>query len=180
MSRKNMTHETKDLVSNNIRSLIELFNQNIRPSLRVVILMIMVVGIAYPILLVAIGEFALPYQSSGSLITLDGRLIGSKLIAQEFKSPKFFHSRPSTDSASTVDPHVTPYYAFAQVSGISKASGIAQNVLKTLIELNIERNKVSNALVFAPQYVNVLEVNLDLVNQYPEYYTEFLKNIGKG
>jgi K+-transporting ATPase ATPase C chain len=82
MIQKNMTRKTKGHVTNNIRSLIELFNQNIRPSLRVVILLIIVVGIAYPILLVAIGEFALPYQSSGSLITLDGRLIGSKLIAQ--------------------------------------------------------------------------------------------------
>ena len=50
---------------------------------------------------------------------------------------------------------------------------------RTLIDLNIERNKVSNALVFAPQYVNVLEVNLDLVRQYPEHYHEFLINMAR-
>ena len=141
--------------------------------------MILVVGIGYPILLVLIGEVTLPFQSNGSLLTLDGKIVGSKLIAQEFKSPKFFHSRPSSDSASTVDPHITPDNAIAQVSNVSKATGIPQNTIRTLIELNIERNKVSNALVFAPQYVNVLEVNLDLVRQYPEHYTEFLKNIYK-
>jgi K+-transporting ATPase ATPase C chain len=158
-------------------SLKELFAQNIQPSLRVVLLMILIVGIAYPIVLVLIGEYTLPYQSTGSLLTLDGKIVGSKLIAQEFKSAKFFHSRPSADSASTVDPDITPENAFAQVSNVSKATGISQNVLETLIQLNIERNKITNGLFFAPQYVNVLEVNLDLVKQYPEYYQEFLSKL---
>jgi hypothetical protein len=39
--------------------------------------------------------------------------------------------------------------------------------------LDIERKNVSNALVFAPQYVNVLEVNFD----YPEHHPEFLRNM---
>jgi potassium-transporting ATPase KdpC subunit len=114
-----------------------------------------------------------------TLLTLHGKVVGSKLIAQEFKSPKFFHSRSTSDSALTVDPHITPENAFAQVSNVSKVTGIPHNVLETLIDLNIERNKVSNALVFAPQYVNVSEVNLDLVRQYPEHYPEFLINIEK-
>jgi len=176
--RELITQNLRRLLPQIIRpSLSDLFFQNIRPSLRVIILMILVVGIGYPILLVLIGEVTLPFQSNGGLLTLDGKIVGSKLIAQEFKSPKFFHSRPSSDSASTVDPHITPDNAIAQVSNVSKATGIPQNTVRTLIELNIERNKVSNALVFAPQYVNVLEVNLDLVRQYPEHYTEFLENI---
>jgi len=169
-----MKQNIKDVLQSNTIPLRELFDQNIKPCLKVVGLMILVVGIAYPLILVAIGEFALPYQSSGSLLTLHGKVVGSKLIAQEFKSPKFFHSRSASDSASTVDPHITPENAFAQVSNVSKVTGIPHNVLETLIDLNIERNKVSNALVFAPQYVNVLEVNLDLVKQYPEHYHEFL------
>jgi K+-transporting ATPase ATPase C chain len=44
--------------------------------------------------------------------------------------------------------------------------------LKTIIDLNIERNKVSNLIVFAPNFVNVLEVNLELVKQYPEIYSK--------
>lgn len=54
---------------------------------------------------------------------------------------------------------------------------IPQNTLVTLIELDIERNKVSNAVVFAAQYVNVLVVNLDLVKNYPEHYQEYLRDI---
>lgn len=158
-------------------SILDLFFQNIRPSLRVIILMVLVVGIAYPIVVIGIGKYALPFQSNGSLLTLNGKPVGSKLIAQEFDSPKFFHPRLPTDSASSVDPHITPENAFLQVSRVSKATGIPQNSLVTLIELDIERNKVSNTLVFAPQYVNVLVVNLDLVKNYPENYLEFLGNM---
>ena len=87
-------------------------------------------------------------------------------------TPQFFHSRPATDSASTVDPHITPDSAYQQTRNVSKATGIPENALKAIIDLNIERNKVSNLIVFAPKYVNVLEVNLELVKQYPEIYSK--------
>ena len=152
-------------------------NKNtLNPAIRVVILMLVVTGIVYPLILVAIGQSTLPYQSNGSLITIDGKVIGSKLIAQEFKSPMFFHARPSSDSASTVDPDITPKNAFLQVSNVSRATGINPNALNTLIELNIERNRVSNMVAFAPNYVNVLEVNLELVIQYPDVYSAFLNS----
>lgn len=168
-------------VSNKKSSLIpdevkRIISENLRPSLKVVILMIIVAGISYPLLLVMIGEIVLPFQSNGSLVTLDGRVVGSKLIAQEFKSDKLFHSRPPAESTSTVDPHISPEYALSQVPRISNATGLAEYTLRTAIQLNIERNKVSNVLVFAPEYVNVLEVNLDLITGYPEVYEEFTTN----
>jgi len=46
--------------------------------------MIIATGIAYPLLLVMIGEITLPFQSNGSLLTLDGKVVGSKLIAQNY------------------------------------------------------------------------------------------------
>jgi potassium-transporting ATPase KdpC subunit len=144
------------------------------PALRIVLLMLLVTGIAYPLAVVAIGQGILPFQSNGSILTFDGKSIGSKLISQDFKSPKFFHSRPSSESASGVDPHITPDNAFFQISNVSRASEIPQNTLRTLVELNIERNKVSNLLAFTPDHVNVLELNMELVRQYPEAYREFL------
>ncbi|MGC2574690.1 MAG: potassium-transporting ATPase subunit C [Candidatus Nitrosopolaris sp.] len=154
-------------------------NKNtLSPAIKVVILMLIVTGIVYPLVLVGIGQSTLPYQSNGSLITINGKVIGSKLIAQDFKSPKFFHPRPSSASASTVDPDITPENAFLQVSNVSRATGINPNALYTLIELNIERNRVTNMVAFAPNYVNVLAVNLELVKQYPDVYSEFSNNAG--
>jgi K+-transporting ATPase ATPase C chain len=123
--------------------------------------------------LVLIGDVALPFQSTGSMLTMDGKIVGSKLIAQEFKSDRLFHVRPAANSTSTVDPHITPEDAYAQVSHISKATGLPESTLKTAIQFNIEKNKVSNVLIFARPYVNVLEVNMELISGYPDVYSEF-------
>jgi potassium-transporting ATPase KdpC subunit len=160
------------LISNDIKNI---FKENLRPSVRVVMLMIIAAGIAYPLLLVLIGNITLPFQSTGSLLTLDGQVVGSKLIGQEFKSDKLFHIRPAANSTSTVDPHITPEDAYSQIPRISKATGLPQSTLKTAIQYNVEKNKVSNVLVFAPPYVNVLEVNIELITGYPDIYQELVK-----
>ena len=145
------------------------------PALRVVILMLILTGIAYPIFLALVGQSIFPFQSTGSVVEFDGKKIGSSLIAQNFESVKFFHPRDTSESASGVDPHITPESAFSQIQRISDASGIPENHLKTLVELNVERNKTANILIFAPPYVNVLEMNLELLKQYPEVYSEFME-----
>ena len=127
-----------------------IISENLRPSLKIVILIVLATGIAYPLLLVAIGQISLPFQSNGSLLTLDGKVIGSKLIAQDFKSDKFFHSRPAANSTSTVDPHITPEDAYSQIQRISEAIGLPQSTLKTAVQLNMERNKLTNWIVFSP------------------------------
>lgn len=145
------------------------------PALRVVILMLVLTGVAYPIFLVVVGQNIFSFQSNGSIVEFDGKKIGSSLIAQNFESPKFFHPRDPSESASGVDPHITPESAFSQIQRISDATGIPDNHLRTLVELNIERNKTANILIFAPPYVNVLEMNIELVKQYPEVYSEFMR-----
>jgi K+-transporting ATPase ATPase C chain len=72
-------------------------------------------------------------------------------------------------------PHITPEGAFSQVKRVSDATGITENPIKTLIRLNIERNRSENLGAFAPDYVNVLTLNLDLIDQYPEACGQFLE-----
>ncbi|MDW0142628.1 MAG: potassium-transporting ATPase subunit C [Nitrososphaeraceae archaeon] len=78
------------------------------------------------------------------------------------------------NKTSTVDPHITPEDAYAQVPRISKATGLPEYTLKTILQFNIEKNKVTNVLVFAPNYVNVLEVNVELISGYPDVYQDFV------
>lgn len=150
------------------------------PALRTVLIMIAVVGVAYPLVLIGLGQEVLPTQSHGSMIRLDdgngsgGRIVGSSLIGQEFQSPKFFHGRLPAESTSGVDPNITPEQATSQIENVSASTGIPQNYLKTMIELNVETNKADNLSAFAPPYVNVLELNLELVRQYPTVYGEVL------
>jgi len=122
------------IVSKDVRIILR---QGLNPSLRIVMLMILATGIAYPLLLVLIGDVTLPFQSTGSMLTLDGKIVGSKLIGQEFKTEKLFHIRPASNSTSTVDPHITPEDAYAQVPRISKATGLPESTLKTAIQFKI-------------------------------------------
>lgn len=140
------------------------------PAIRIVVLMIITTGVAYPLLVTAVGQTVLPSQSNGSQVILNGKVVGSELISQSYSSAKFF--QPRNDSASGVDPDITPDSAISQISAISSATGIPANALKTLVDLDIARNKETNALVFAPEYVNVLNLNVELVKQYPEIYAQ--------
>ena len=55
-------------------------------------------GLGYPALMTGFAQVAFKHQANGSLITLKGRVVGSKLAAQAFTSPKYFHERPSATS----------------------------------------------------------------------------------
>jgi len=53
-------------------------------------------GGGYHLALWAVGQAAFPSQAEGSLIRrADGTVLGSRLIAQKFTRPEYFHSRPS-------------------------------------------------------------------------------------
>src|SRR5512136_2931 len=57
-------------------------------------------GLIYPLGITAIAQILFPYQSNGSFMISGNQYIGSEMIGQTFKSPKYFHGRPSaTDPA---------------------------------------------------------------------------------
>ena len=55
-------------------------------------------GFAYPGLVTALAKAMFPGQAEGSLITVNGKIVGSSLIGQPFDDPKYFWSRPSATS----------------------------------------------------------------------------------
>jgi K+-transporting ATPase ATPase C chain len=60
-----------------------------------VVVLTAVFGFAYPLLMTGFAQVAFQDKANGSLIERDGKVVGSKLAAQEFTAPKYFHSRPS-------------------------------------------------------------------------------------
>ena len=69
--------------------------RTIRPAATLLALMTVLLGIAYPAVITGIAKVAFPRQAAGSLVTRDGKLVGSTLIGQAFSDPKFFWGRPS-------------------------------------------------------------------------------------
>jgi K+-transporting ATPase ATPase C chain len=88
---------------------------HLRPALVLLVALTGLTGLAYPLAMTGLAGAIFPAQAAGSLITRDGRVVGSSLIGQSFTAAGYFHSRPSaTTAADPADPAKTvpaPYNA---------------------------------------------------------------------
>jgi K+-transporting ATPase ATPase C chain len=77
----------------------QLFIRQLRPALLVAIVVSVIFGLAYPLVVTGIGQLAFNDNADGSLIEVDGVVVGSDLLGQTFNSPAYFQSRPSAAGA---------------------------------------------------------------------------------
>jgi K+-transporting ATPase ATPase C chain len=76
-----------------------------RPALVGTLVLLIITGFAYPGVVTGVARALFPEQAEGSLVRVNGRVVGSALIGQKFTSPWYFHSRPSAtdfNAAATV------------------------------------------------------------------------------
>lgn len=138
----------------------------LRPIIGMAIVSLLLCGLFFPLLITGIAQVALPYQANGEIVHFDGRPAGSELIAQSFNGSMFF--QPRNDSASGVDPDITVQDAYSQIPTISAATNISAAALHQLVDSKTDL--VSK--IFGNPYVNVLDLNLALIQEYPSVYSE--------
>ena len=138
-------------------------------TIRLAFVSLVLCGLIFPLLVTGVAQILLPYQANGEIVNLHGHNVGSSLIAQDFESSMFFHSRNATLSASGVDPDITLQDAYSQIPRISNATGISSDELKQLVDQNVERTM----WIVGDPYVNVLNLNLLLIEKYPSIYASF-------
>ncbi|MGE7121579.1 potassium-transporting ATPase subunit KdpC [Peribacillus sp. NPDC046944] len=81
-------------------------------NIRVVLVLFMICGMAYPLLITGLSQVMMPAQAEGSLIKNEkGKIIGSELIGQSFEEAGYFHGRVSSieyDAAGSGSPNYSP------------------------------------------------------------------------
>lgn len=69
--------------------------KQLKTAFMILLLITLLTGLIYPAVVTIIAQLFFPHQANGSLITSNGKLIGSELIGQSFTDPKYFWGRPS-------------------------------------------------------------------------------------
>jgi len=112
-------------------------------AVRAIIVLTIITGFIYPLVVLGIGQAAFHNQANGSLVSANGKVVGSSLLCQEFMDakgnplPQYFQPRPSTASAanSKTDFGCDPNY--------SGASNLGPN--NTTLLQNIQQRKAAYA-----------------------------------
>jgi K+-transporting ATPase ATPase C chain len=104
--------------------------KHIRPAIVMIVAMTIITGLVYPLLMTGIAQTVFPYQANGSLMTKDGKVIGSALIGQNFTSDKYFHGRLSaTTEPDPKDPTKTVPVPYAADNSVGSNLGPTSKAL---------------------------------------------------
>jgi K+-transporting ATPase ATPase C chain len=112
-------------------------------AIRAMIVLTIITGAIYPLAMLGIAQAAFHNQANGSLVTVNGKVVGSSLLCQEFTDakgnplPQYFQPRPSTayDSSNKTDYGCDPNF--------SGASNLGPN--NTTLLHNIQQRKAAYA-----------------------------------
>lgn len=77
--------------------------KQILPAFRATLLLTVVTGLLYSAVVTGISQVLFRNQANGSLVTKDGKVVGSSLIGQNFAKPEYFHPRPSAAGSDGYD-----------------------------------------------------------------------------
>jgi len=72
-----------------------MLRNQIRPAILMTLVLCVITGFIYPGVVTGLAQLLFNRQANGSLVTANGRVVGSELIGQPFTRPEYFHPRPS-------------------------------------------------------------------------------------
>ena len=117
----------------------------LRSSIGLTIVSLGLCGFLYSATMTGLGQILFPDQANGSLIELDGKVLGSRLVAQPFTDAKYFQSRPS---AVNYDPMVMAGSNLARTNPeLTKI--IEQRIADIQVKDQVDRGQIPSDLVTA-------------------------------
>lgn len=71
-------------------------------AFRMLAILTLVTGVIYPVMVTFVAQAIFPHQANGSIVTIDGKIVGSELLAQNFTNAAYFWPRPSAAEYATI------------------------------------------------------------------------------
>ena len=119
--------------------------REIRPAIVVLLALTLITGLVYPLAITGIAEAIFPRQAEGSLIEMNGKVVGSELIGQDFSSDKYFHGRPSATTApDPSDPAKTVSAPYNAANSGGSNLGPSNKALIDRVQGDIDKLKAEN------------------------------------
>jgi K+-transporting ATPase ATPase C chain len=135
--------------------------RQLRPAIALTVLLTVILGIIYPLATTGVAQALFPSQANGSIITVNGKQIGSALIGQYWTQPQYFHGRPS----ATLNVSGTPAPYQADNSGGSNLGPTNATLIKTvqqrIADLKKENPDVAPGTPIPPDLVEASASGLD-------------------
>ncbi|OTG67625.1 potassium-transporting ATPase subunit KdpC [Acinetobacter silvestris] len=117
----------------------------IRASIGLSVISLGLCGFLYSSVATGLGQLIFPHQANGSMIELDGKILGSSLVAQPFQDPQYFQARPSA-----------AHYDLMMMAGSNMAITnpeltkiIAQRIADIEVKDHVRPNQIPSDLVTA-------------------------------
>jgi K+-transporting ATPase ATPase C chain len=73
------------------------------PALRMTALLTVMTGLVYPGVVTGLCQILFKNKANGSLVRVNGQVVGSALLGQNFAKPEYFHPRPSAAGTNGYD-----------------------------------------------------------------------------
>jgi len=163
---------------------------DIRHTIVVTIVAVIVLCGVYPVVVWAIGQTIFPYQANGSLIKAkDGAILGSEIIGQAFSDNQYFNSRPSAagtgydasnSSATNLGPTSQKLHdsIAAAVTAYRAQNGLAADALVPADAVTSSASgldpdiSVKNAMLQVARVAKTRKMSPDAVTALVQKYTE--------
>jgi len=119
--------------------------REIRPAIILIVALTAITGLAYPLAMTGLSQALFPYQSQGSLIERDGKVVGSGLIGQTFASDGYFHGRPSaTTGPDPADPSKSVSQPYNAANSGGSNLGPTNKALIDRVQADVDKLKQEN------------------------------------
>jgi K+-transporting ATPase ATPase C chain len=129
-------------------------------SILAVIVFTVLLGLVYPLMITGVSQVAFPGNANGQKVYVNGRLVGSKIIGQNFTSnPRYFQSRPSATEGGEYNAAASTF-SNRGPNGRATEQADAENI-KNYLALNRPYDSILTVARIPVDAVNTSASNLD-------------------